>query len=331
MKALLLVGVLGSIFAARGQPQVTPAPAAIGQNAPLPDPAALLTEVERNQKHLEAEQRDYTYHVHTESVELKGDGSPRKTETTDAESLTIDGIRVDRLTARNGQPLTPDQQARESKRIDDAVARGKERRARAAEKGQNTDPQGHPELSIARILELGSFGNERRTDLNGRPTLVLNYVGNPAAKTHSPFETVFRDLTGNVWIDEIDRVLVRGQGQLVRDFKLGGGLLADVHKGTQFDFRARRVDGTVWLPSTIDASGSARVLLLANFHGKLHLQTSDYRRFRASATILGSHGVTTPEESGESPDILPQTPVTQPPAAPQNLGGPQPSCKQGKG
>ena len=276
---------------------------------PLPDTRTLLFDVERNQKRLEQLRRDYTYHVRMVSETLEKSGGVKKVETTDAESLTVDGIRVDRTVARNGKPLSPEEQARESERIDKEVAKGKERRARAQDRQKETDAHGDAVLSLSRILELGSFTNPRRVVEDGRPTIVLDYKGNPDAKTHSPFETAFKDLQGKVWIDEGDRVVVRGQGELVNDFKLGGGLLADVHKGTNFEFRAHRVAEGVWLPATIDATGHLRVLLFANVNGREHLETSDYRRFHTSATIVGSHGVI-------GPDGQPLPDSGQPPAAP---------------
>ncbi|MBE7157861.1 MAG: hypothetical protein INR62_05425 [Rhodospirillales bacterium] len=255
----------------------------------------LLRDTERNQKRMEALQRDYTYHVHTDVATLDKQGGLKRTESEDAESLTLNGVRVDKVTAKNGRPLSPEEQQKESERIDKAVAKAAERRSRALAKGESTDESGQTEVTLSRILELGSFSKPRRVDYNGRPTLLLEYTGDPKAKTRNPFENAFRELTGTVWIDEADRVLVRGQGMFVRDFKLGGGLLVDLHKGTSFDFQAHRIADGIWLPGTVDANGTARVFLLVNFRGRMRQTASDYKRFHASATIVGSHGAVGPD------------------------------------
>ena len=289
---------------------------------PIPDTATLLHEMEANQKRMESLRKDYTYHVHMDIQTLDKQGGVKSTESQDQESLTIDGIRVDKLVAKNGKPLTPEEQQKESERIDKDVARAKERRAKAEQKGQPTAENGEAELTLSRILELGAFTNPRRVTFNGRSTILLDYNGDPKAKTHNAFETVFRDLTGTVWIDEADRVLVRGQGHLNRDFKLAGGLFADIRKDTSFDFQAHRLDDGVWLPGNVDADGAARILLLANFHGKMHMTASDYRRFRTSATIVGSHGVIgpdgepVPDQPGQS--AAPANPSNAPPSQPQH-------------
>ena len=111
MRPISLLGsiiLLGSALGwARGQ-EAAPAPPPA--SAPLPDPKTLLSDVEQNQRKLEALQKDYTYHVHTDEQELRKDGGVKKTETEEAESVTIDGVRVNRIVARNGKPLTPEEQ-----------------------------------------------------------------------------------------------------------------------------------------------------------------------------------------------------------------------------
>lgn len=267
----------------------------------------LLLQVEANQKRLEGLERDYTYHVHTETQDLDKSGQAKKTTTIEAESLTLDGVRVNRVTARNGKALTPEEQRKEDERIDRQVKQRKERRDKLEDKGTETDASGNAVLTVSRILELGTFSNPRREALAGRPSIVLDYAGDPHAKTRSAFEGIVRNLVGTVWIDEEDRVLVRGQGAFRDDFKIGGGLLVNVHKGTHFDFRTARQGDGVWLMSTIDAGGSARFLLVEGFNGRVHLVASDYRRFRASTTISSPARVLGPEDEPEKPGLPPDS------------------------
>ncbi len=287
---------------------------------PLPDPRTLLLDVERNDKRLEALRKDYTYHVHLDAQQLRKDGSVKKAEVTDSESLTIDGVRVDRVVARDGRPLTPEEQAKENEKIDREVAKALDKQAKAARAGEETDDRGDTVMSVARILELGKFSNERRVEISGRPTIVLDYAGDPNAKTHSQVEGIMRDLVGVVWIDEADRVLVRGEGHFLNDFKIGGGLIANVHKGTRFQFETTRVADGVWLPASIDGQGSFRVLLFAGFDGRMNLRTSDYRRFRTSAKIVANGGKVD-ANGNPAPDAAQDTP---PPEAAKPAQQPQP-------
>jgi hypothetical protein len=289
-----------------GPPPVESAPPTVDE-APLPDMRQLILDVESHQKAAEAARKDYTYHVHLEQEDLDGKGNIKKTSVTDSESLTINSVRVNRVTARNGKPLTADEQQKENERIDKEVAKDKERRAKREGKGEETDTRGDALVPASRVLELGDFTNPRRVDLNGRPTIVADFAGDPHARTHGPTEGMIRDLVGTVWIDEKDRMLVRGEGHFLNDFKMGGGLLLNIHKGFGFTFQTVKVNGEVWLPAVVDARGSARLLVFDGINGHIHLVTSDYRKFHTESTIVGSSGAL-----GDDGQPVPEKPASPP-------------------
>lgn len=297
------------------QPAVPPAHAdSAPDTAPLPDIRQLILDVERNQRAAEAARKDYTYHVHVIEEHLDKSGAVKKTESTDSESLTIDGVRIDRIIAKDGKPLTPDEQKKESDRIDKEVAKARERRAKLDSQGKDSDSHGDELISASRILELGTFSNPRRVLLNGRPTIVVDYAGDPHAKTRNSGEAAIRDLVGTAWIDEHDRTLVQGEGHFLNDFKLGAGLVLDIHKGFSFSFQTININGEVWLPRSIDARGEARILLLDHIDGHLHLDTTDYRKFRSSSRIIGESAPLGPDDQ----------PLPQPTAPPAPAPSPQP-------
>lgn len=300
---LILTLCAATIAATAQQPSST---STASEAAPLPPARDLLLAVERHQKAAEAARKDYTYHVHIQLDDLDSKGNIKKTTITDAEDFTLDGVPVHRIVARNGKPLSPDEAKKESERIDKDVAKAKERRQKHEDKGQDTDSRGDVIIPTSRILELGNFTNPRRIDLNGRSTIVFDYAGDPNAKTHNEFEGIVRDLVGTVWIDEHDQVLVRGEGHFLNDFKIGGGLILNIHKGFSFDFTAARINGEVWLPATVNGQGSARILLLDGVNGRFHLTASDYRKFRSTTTIIPTDRVIGPDGQ-PIPDPTPPT------------------------
>jgi len=283
---------------------------------PLPPIPQLLHDVEQHERDAEAARRDYTYHVHLELQQFDRNGHLKKTTASDSESVTIDGIRIDRVVAQNGKPLTPEEARKESDRIDKEVAKAKERREKRASEGKNTDARGDELIPVSFILELGAFTNPRRILLDDRPTIVLDYAGDPNAKTHNESEGIIRDLVGTVWIDEQDRVLVRGQGRFLHDFKIGAGLILNIHQGLTFDFHTTHVAGDVWLPAVIDGQGSARLLLFDGINGHFHLVTSDYRKFHTSSTIIDSNRLIGPDGQPIPDPAPPQQPPSATPPQP---------------
>ena len=312
-RALLLCIASASISA---QQSATPSSAPSPQTQPLPPIPQLLLDVERNEKKTEVDARDYTYHVHLQQLELENDGNIKKTTTTDSESVTIDGIRVDRTVARDGKPLTPEQVQKESDRIDKEVAKAKARREKRESQGKETDSNGDPVLTASRILELGTFTNARRVDLDGRPTIVADYNGDPNAKTHSEFEKAFRDLVGTVWIDEQERVLVRAAGHFLHNFKIGGGLVVDIKEGSSFEARFTRINNEVWLPTEITGQGKVRFLVFTGFNGRVHLATSNYRKFHTNSTIIDSNRLIGPDGQPIPDPAPPQPPPSATPPQP---------------
>jgi len=250
-----------------------------------------MHEVEAHQKASEALQKDYLYHSFATEQTLDGHGNVKKTETEDADIFYVAGARLRRLTKKDDKELSPDEQKKEAQRIDKEIAKAKEKQGKAVDE--------RDVVTVSRFLELGSFSNPRRVVLDGRDTIAVDFTGDPKAKTRTRFEGAIRDMAGTIWVDEQDRALRKLQGHFINTFKIGGGLLADVKKDSSFEAESTKVNGEVWLPSSATGQGSIRVMLLLNFNGNLKVSYSDYRKFKATATILP--GVAEPEPESPSP------------------------------
>jgi hypothetical protein len=262
---------------------------------PLPDIAALMQAVEANQKTSETVAKDYLYRSVVTAVTTDGHGGVKKSETNEYDIFWVEGVPVQRMTKKNGKELSAEEQKKESEQIDKEVAKAKERRAKADERGKETDPRGDELVTVSRLLELGSFTNARREKLNGRDAIVVDFAGDPKAKTKSKFEEVIRDMAGTAWVDEQDKVLVKAQGHFINNFKVGAGLLVNIQKGTNFAMQQRKVNDEVWLLSTAEGQGSFRFLLFAGFNGTVHVVDSDYRKFKATSTILPGMSTVEPD------------------------------------
>jgi hypothetical protein len=253
---------------------------------PLPDIRALMHSVEVNQRTSEAVKKNYIFRSVQTEQHSDGHGGVKKTETREYDEFWVEGVPVQRMTRKDGKDLSEAEKKKESDEIEKEVAKAKEKRAKADAKGQETTAHGDEEISVSRLLELGSFINARRVQLNGRDTIAVDFAGDPKAKTHNRSEDVVRDLVGAAWIDEQDHVLVKVQGHFLKAFKIGGGLVVNIKEGTSFSMVQQKVNDEVWLPALLEGHGQARALLLFKFDGSLTAVESDYRKFRATSTIL---------------------------------------------
>jgi hypothetical protein len=253
---------------------------------PLPNIEGLMHAVETNQRAAEAIEKDYLYRSTWTMKELDGHGGVKKTETEEYDVFWIEGVPVHRLIKKNGKELSAEDQKKESERIDKEIVKVKEKRKKADERGKETGPHGEEEITVSRLLELGRFTNARRVQWNGRDTIAVDFAGDPNAKTRTRFEEIIRDMVGTAWVDEQDRTLVKAQGHFLNNFKIGGGLMANIQKGTSFSMEQRKVNNEVWLPAMVEAQGEARTLLFFNLHGSMQGVESDYRKFKATSTIV---------------------------------------------
>ena len=258
---------------------------------PLPDISALMHEVEEHQRASEHIQKDYIYHEVLQ--QQRSDG--KKAVTHEYDVFWLNGVEVQKLTRKDGKDLTADEQRKENERIDKVVAKAKERKAKAVTKGVETDSQGNEEITVSRFLELGNFTHPRRVRRNGRETIAIDYAGNPKAKTHNRTEDVIRDLSGTLWVDEQDRTITHLEGHFANSFKVGAGIVMSIKKGTSFSIDQIKINNEVWLPSRMEGHGGARVMLLVSFDGSILVTNSDYRKFKATSTILP--GVSTVQDS----------------------------------
>lgn len=262
---------------------------------PLPDIPALMRAVETNQRAAEAIEKDYLYRSVQTEQELDGHGRLKKTETREYDIFWMNGVPVQRLMKKDGKELTAAEQKKENESIDKEVAKAKERREKADAKGKESDARGDELMTASRALELGSFTNARRVQLHGRDTIAVDFAGDPKAKTRNRFEEVVRDLTGTAWVDEKDRVLVKAEGHFLNNFKIGGGLVANIQKGTSFGMEQQKVNDEIWLPAVVEGHGQARALLFFSFDGSVRAVQSDYRKFKATSTIMPGLSTVEPE------------------------------------
>jgi len=90
-------------------------------------------------------------------------------------------------------------------------------------------------------------------------------------------------------------MITKVEGHFVNAFKIGAGLVVNIQKDTNFAMQMKKVNGEVWLPAEISGHGAVRFLLVVSFRGDEQAVFSDYRKFKATATILP--GVTTVDPS----------------------------------
>jgi hypothetical protein len=252
-----------------------PAQAQQAANPPLPDIRQLMQEVHEHQKQLDKVRENYTFSVSREVQEIDAKGQVSKTETEEAEVFFVNGHEIWQLVKKEGKPLTDEEQKKETERVTKLLKK--------AEKMPPDQPlEGHV-ITVSRLLEIMDVLNERREIYRGRPAIVFDFVGRKDAKTHGLAEDLSKKLQGTIWIDESDRQVAHCDANFYDNFRIAGGVVATIQKGSNFHFDQAQVNGEVWLPTGAEGTVQARVLLVKGYHQHFTEREYDYKRFHVEA------------------------------------------------
>jgi hypothetical protein len=235
--AALLIGLPASFqtpssSSSQAAPAQTSNQSQPAQNPPQPNVSANELVKTAVQNELNAIDNDHSHWMYR--LETHKDGT---TETK--EIIETPHGNLTRLIARNGQPLTPDEQKQEDQNIQkfvsDTSAQQKQRHDLDEDEKKTRDLLALLPEALT-YTYAGTEGN--RTKLTFKP--------NPDFHPPSREAHVFHSMEGQVLIDTKERRLVEFSGHLTHSVKFGGGLLGDLHEGGTFDVRQQEVAPGHW-------------------------------------------------------------------------------------
>jgi hypothetical protein len=233
------------------------APCAYSQGKPLPSTAELKQRVLQNLKRSRDEQERYLCRVTAQNDLTGKSGNIKKHHVQQYDLFFVNGQEIDQLNAKDGKPLDPGQQAKESKRVQEQIKKDSDAKYVARQDAQN-------EKQLDTLLHMLRFTNGHRIAINGRPTVAYNLSGDPDVHPHGTEETFLHAMSGTIQVDESTGELVDLNARLNQDVKVGAGLLANIHKGLWIHVRQQRYPDGVWLPNLVEGNGDARAALF--FH-----------------------------------------------------------------
>jgi hypothetical protein len=239
---------------------------------PIPGVRQLMTEVAEHQKKLEKVREDYTYRAVRTDEEIDSDGHVKKTEVEERDVFFVNSHRIERTVKKDGKPLEGHALDKEQERVNKTV-----------EKAQNTPPgkplEGQESITITKLLDIMDETNPRRENFRGHTAIVFDFAGKHDAKTHGLAEDASKKLAGTLWVDEKDRQVLHMEAHFTDNFHVGGGLVANVQKGSSFVFDQLPVNGEVWFPTYAEGRVEARILLVKGMREHFVERDSDYVRF----------------------------------------------------
>jgi hypothetical protein len=250
----------------------------------LPDLKKLFEEIDANQKEIDKVRENYAGTQVEEETEYDKAGKVSKKELNEYTFFYLNGDEITTLVKKDGKALSEDEQRKENektqKRITEAQKKEKkkeEKEEKAKEEGKDSKDKDDPGIEV--FLRVCQFVNPRRERFRGQDVLVFDFEPNPEYKPKNLEERVVKELAGVIWIDEKAKDVVRLEAYFVGDVHIGGGVLANLQKGTSFIFEQAYVNNEVWLPTYVEAHIGVRFLLVKGFRMNVTTKYSDYKRF----------------------------------------------------
>ena len=258
------------------------APPDFNWHAPLPSAAQLKQRVLDNLKKSQAEQERYVCKTTQVTQQTDKNGAVKKQESKQYDLFFVNGQEIHEVTSKNGKPLSPEQQRKETERVQKEIQKDSDTKYVEKKDADNA-------RLVNMLLHMLHYTNGHRVDLHGRPTLVYDLSGDPNVHPRGVQETFLHDMSGTIQVDELSGQLVDLNAHLDHDVKIGGGLLANLHKGFWIHVRQQRYPDGVWLFQKVEGNGDLRAALFFHPYFKFSQTMNDC----ALTTVTTSQGATT--------------------------------------
>jgi len=254
---------------------------------PLPELEPLLKALEDNQDKIDEMRERYTCRVVEIERKHDGDGRIKQTETRNYEVTPIGNRVVERLLSVNGKELSAAEREKEDKRVQKEVEEIIKRRDKKAQKeeqarakGENEKKDDEDDVEIKDFLRISEITSVRREMFRGHEVIAFDFEPRKGFKPKNRGEDIVNKLAGTIWVDEAAQQVARLEARLTDSYKIAGGMLASIGASTAFSFEQEKIGDEVWLPSSMEANVSARVLLLAKFNRSVERRYSDYKKYQ---------------------------------------------------
>ncbi|HEU4510552.1 MAG TPA: hypothetical protein VFR78_20120 [Pyrinomonadaceae bacterium] len=248
------------------------------------DVAALLREVTRNQDEIEKRVAEYAFTQKETDREINSKGELKKETTKVYEIYPLPNREpVQRLISENGIPLSPERAAKEDRRVQEEfekAERDKEKdEKKVARRRAEREKKESEGTEISPFLKACEFVSPRRENLSGREAIVFDFRPRPGFRPQNRIESLIAKLIGVIWIDPVDKQVIRLEARLAEGFKMAGGLLVSLKPGAALVMEQTRMEQGVWLPRFAQINLSVKVLLFAGGDFNKTIEWSDYKHF----------------------------------------------------
>lgn len=250
------------------------------------DPADVIRRsVSRDQSNWERI-KDFTFEERVETRQLDKSGRVKDTESRTFDVIILEGSPYQRLIRKDDQKLSPEEDAKQQKKLDEELRKrrdendgARERRIRDFEKRRAEN------RAFAReIPEAFDFRLAGEETVDGRRVWVIDAEPRSGYEPKAKRADILKKVRGRIWIDQGDYQWVKMDTEVIDTLSFGLFLFR-IQKGTRLAFEQRQERG-IWVPSLVHLGGSAKLGMVKSFHLEQDWRYSNYRQFSTDAKMM---------------------------------------------
>jgi predicted RNA-binding protein with PIN domain len=227
----------------------------------------------------------YTYREETIVEFFEKDGKSKSVERTTKDILFYDGTQLEKVVARNGQPLSARDLKMEQDKLDKEIARIKKESpaARAKRRGETAAELKEETEGRRQLLEAFDLQLKGESTVNQRPCWLI--TGTPRADFRPKGRRAdqLKKFRGDACIDKETSDWMRIEVQNTETISFGL-FLVRLQPGATVRIDQTRVNNEVCFPEKLDIAANARLLGMMR-RAKISIRNSDFRKFSADSTI----------------------------------------------
>jgi hypothetical protein len=179
------------------------------------------------------------------------------------QELMILGSRYEHLIAIDGNPLSPEQEAQQQRKLDATIRRrqheSQEDRDQRLAKEEQVRKRDH--ALIEQIPKGFDFEYVDEEQLAGHECYVLQATPKAGYRPPNRETEVLKGARGRIWIDKETYNWVKAEAEVIHPVSIVA-YLSRVEPGTRFELDMTPVSGDVWMPSHFTMRARAKVLFV---------------------------------------------------------------------
>ena len=247
-------------------------------------PSQLISEVVDNE--LNAQQNDHSLWCYRQ-IQHSSEG------TEELEIVETPEGSIHRVLKRDGQPLSPEEAAREDDRIRHIVENPKDFQKQVKDEEKDTQEEGHLLKVLPSAFEFRFAGRDG-------DVVKLDFSPRPSFKPERREGQVFHHMVGSVFVRLPQKRLVAIQGRLVSEVKFFGGVLGYLEKGGTFDVTQADVGGGHWEMTQLHVNMQGKALFFKTISVHEDEENSTFRSVAGNLTVAEAAEILKGEEKSAS-------------------------------